>query len=489
MSDIRNILGLGGSVVGSSRADVLQQQGLTDEDITKALGIDSSFSSATPVIGESLDPVVQAIVLTEDFLPLWKRLYGYDAKAHIEEFALLTSLGLAKFSNRAEADLGAEDSSTYARETETIRYYGQVGRVTRTAQRASQAKFGDLKARELFLRLRQQLLHIERDIVWSNSTLNTTSIRGLLQRCPAANITNQSNTGTAGTRTTYTGGGTLTIGNTRSKMDLGLPYGRVHSALICSPQEKITLSGEETGRIRWFKEGNKSRIAAGMTVDQIANPFSAADTDVVWNVHMTQERGELSAVPRNPATAALFHASAPAVLATAPTGAAAAGGNLPNDTYYYGVAACNNVDEGPIVLQTTGYVADNTNGTITLTITNPAATPFADINSYRVYRSTTSGASYATFRLVAEIAKAGVAAGTFTWSDTGALVPGSRRALLVDETATSLPKLLAPSARDLADIDNTHRFSVDGELALQLYDQGLTLHQWSNIGGSVADPA
>jgi len=489
-NSFRNLLGLGGTVVADSREELLRLQGATDEDVAKALGIDAAFSSAVPVIGESLDPVIQAIVLDENFLPLWKRFFGYDAKSHIEEFALLTSNGKAKFSYRAEADLGAEDSSAYSRETETEKYYGQLGRVTRTAQRASNAKFADLKAREAFLRIRALLLHIEKDLIWGNSTLNDKSLRGLLERCPAANITSLATTGTAGARVTNTGGGSLTVDTARGQMNAGLQYGRVHSALVCAPEEKISLSGEETGRVRWYKEGGKSRIAAGMTVDQIANPFSNADCDLVWNIHMTQERGELSNVPRDPATASLFHASAPIVLPTASAGVAIAGGALPNDDYYYGVAAVGDVDEGPILMDATGYTADNTNGTIQLTLTNPTVpADFAAVRSYRIYRSTTNGTDYTKMRLVGEVAISGVAGGTFTWDDDGAFIPGSRRALLVDETATSLPQLLAPSMRDLADIDNTHRFSVDAEVALMLYDQGLSMHQWSNIGGSVTDPA
>lgn len=465
---------------------------ISQEDVLKSLALTggTGTTDAGPMVGESLAELVLMLTLSQqNNLPKYRRFYAYKAFAHIEQYNAVNSLGKAKFSRRAEADLGPQDSTSYTRYTDEMVYMGQTGAVTDAAQEASRPKFGDLKAREVVNRTTKLLLDIERGIWWDNQTLNPLAMNGLMARflTDAVHYKDMAVTGTAGSRTTYTAGGALTISTVRNQMDAGINFGGIPTALYLSPKEKITLSEEEDSRVRWYKEKGVSRVAAGLIVDSIENPFGQP-TDLVWDVFLN-EQGELSPTPRDPSDATLFHADAPAILGTAPTGAAAAGSSLPNDVYYYGVSCVGDVDEGPIKLQASGYTADNTNGKVNITVTHPAH--LASVRSYRLYRSTTSGASYATMRLVSEtaVASSAVVGGTQVIADDGLIIPGSRRSVLMDETVTALPELISPYMYDLAKIDPTHRFHVEAAVQMSLRDAGKRQFLWKNIGGSVADPA
>lgn len=478
----------GGSSFGLSQdqAAMGQLYDLNDADIMKALATSGSVGTdASAMVGESLDPVVHEIVLNSDnFAPMLRRFYAYDAKSHIEEYNQITSRGLAENSWRKEGLLGAVDASTWARNTVNVRFMGQVGAVTRTAQSAAKAKFGDLKALEAYSRLNSVLLNGEKNIFWADSTIQPLAFQGILQQAPTDSTRkiNKATTGNAGSRTTYTAGGTLLMTDSRNAAETPLQYGLQHTALYCAPSEKVGISEAQDTNMRWYKEKQQSKIAPGMIVDTIDNDFGPIE--IMWSIFLKNELGRMSATAANPAGS--FHANAPLILDTAPTGAAAAGGNLPNDDYYYGVAQFNEVSEGPIKLQSTGYTADNTNGTINVTVTHNSST--TNVSGYRLYRSTTSGSDYSKMRLVKEVAL-NTAASTQVIADDGSFIPGSRRAVQLCEKAISLGQLLAPTMRDLADIDNTHRFSIDWELGVLLYDGANAVTSWYNIGGSVADPS
>ena len=110
-----------------------------------------------------------------------------------------------------------------------------------------------------------------------------------------------------------------------------------------------------------------------MIVDQVVTDFGRRAIDLVWSLFLDFNRGKLYDVPLDPSNSDLFHPSVPDQLAAASfAGAASAGGYLPNDTYYYGIAPVGDIGEGAIRLLSTGYTADNTNGTVDLTISLPA---------------------------------------------------------------------------------------------------------------------
>ncbi|MEA3226937.1 MAG: hypothetical protein U9Q07_13380, partial [Planctomycetota bacterium] len=60
-------------------------------------------------------------------------------------------------------------------------------------------------------------------------------------------------------------------------------------------------------------------------------------------------------------------------------------------------------------------------------------------------------------------------------------------ALLCNERQTANGLLEPPNMRDLADIDNTHRFTISGMAVLMMYNEEAIM-RWHNVGGSVADP-
>ena len=147
------------------------------------------------------------------------------------------------------------------------------------------------------------------------------------------------------------------------------------------------------------------------------------------------------------------------------------------------MSAVNQVGEGPIKPVAAGVTTTNTNGKVQVTIPYPTG---EDIDSFRVYRSTTSTA-FGNLRLVDEVASDGTGSQVFT--DDGTSMPGSRRCMLVDETKIGLGNLLAPTIRDLADITNAHQISIDSELVLSTYDGMRNQVLVKGIGGSAADPS
>lgn len=480
----------GDSKFGASpeEAIVADLYGMSEDDITKALATSGSIGTdGSSLIGESLDPVVKVITLSaENFTPMLRRYYTFQAKAITEQFTRILSLGTSGGSWRPEGSLGVEDSILLERKTQNVKFLGQTGIVTREMMNASKAKFGDVKALQAVGRLNKLLLDFERDAIWGNSTINALSFQGILQQMNSGSTynINKVTTGLAGARTTYTAGGSIGSADIRSNAEAFLTTGGVPSVVYAAPADKYSISAEQDNAVRWYKEDQRSSQAYGMVVDQIHTDFGWVD--VVWDFFLKYYRGQLSPTPEDPTDTTKFHSQAPAIPGTAPTGAAAAAGYLPVDTYYYGVSFVNENGEGPIKLQSTGYTTDNTNGKVNVTVTLPASV--ADIRSIRLYRSTTNGTDYLKMRLVKEDALTGSGGGTQVVVDDGSLIPGSRTALMMNENMSAMGLLEPPNIRDLADIDNTHRFTISAMAVLMLYNE-YNVMRWYNIGGSVTDPA
>lgn len=497
-----NLIGLGRSSV-SELKDLLLIYGLTTEDMRKALTIDANIGNqATPLVGESLDPVVHFITLnSNNFAPTLRRWRTYEARAHLERFALTSSLGKSRWggSAHAESKLGTPDSSVFEQVSEQQREFGQVGIVSTLAQLASMPKFGDLKKREAYNRLTKLLLDGERSIWFGDPSLEPYMFRGIFYQM--AQISNNPNiidlktTGLAGSRETYVAGGSLDTNDVRLRMKDGLQYGGIHNAFFCSPDEKIALSNDENSRQRWQKSvganlaKGESRVEAGITVDQLDNPLGDP-CDVVWSSWF-QNGGRISArLMSAPNVPSNFHEEAPQQ-PTAVALAAAADGKLPATSFYYAVALINEKAEGPAKIQTAAVATTNSNGKVNLTVTHPSGVEKA--HSYGIYRSTVAPSSandHTPFYFLKEVAVApgAVAGGTQVLVDDGTVIPGSRVACLVDESAMSLPELLSPTMRDLADVDNSHRFSIDWIFSPLAHDKCLREVQWKNIGGTAANP-
>ena len=477
--------------------------GLTEEDITKALTLGDGAGAAAPLVGESLDPVVHFLTLNgQAYTATQRRLKTYQAKSWLEQFNVTTSLGKGRFGGSAtsEGNLGTFDNSGFERVTEQQRNFGQVGVITRTAQRASGYKFGDLKKREAFNRLTKLVLDGEVNIWWGDPTKNPLMYRGLIYQIKAIsnnqNVVNKATKGTTGTnRETYVGGGALDVDNVQAYMEAPLEHGGIHTALYVAPAEKIQISSAEAVKQRWnnLSKGD-SRLEVGVTVDQIANPLGAA-CDVAWSLFF-KNGGRITPYAKDPANSALFHAEAPARMAAPGSGTTAmsvsAGGKLPVDVFYYAVAAITEKAEGKLGISLSGVTVTDDDGIANIPVVHGA--DVSKVYSYALYRSTTlptSADDFAKFRFVKEVAVASgaVAGAEQVLTDDGTIIPGSRIACLADESALSLPELLKPSIRDLADIDNSHRFSIDWEYSPLAHDKALREVLWENIGGSVTDPS
>lgn len=483
--------------------DFAHLYGLTEEDITKALTLDSGNGSAAPMVGESLDPVVHFIVLNGNaYTPTWRRLKTYKAKSFLEQFNVVNSLGKGRFGGSAtsEGNLGTFDSSGFERVTEQQRNFGQVGVISRTAQRAADAKFGDLKATEAFNRLTKLTLDGEVNIWWGDPTKNPYMFRGLIYQIKSIsnnqNVVNKATTGTTGTnRETYIGGGVLDIDSIQAYMEAPLEHGGIHTALYCAPSDKIALSGTESAKQRWNNlMREQSRLEVGVTVDQITNPLGPP-VDVAWSIFF-KNGGRINPYGKDPANSALFHLEAPVRMAAPGSGATAqsvsAGGKLPVDEYYYAVAAINEKAEGKMGISVVAVTTTNDNGIANIPVVH--GSDVSTVHSYALYRSTTLPASaddFAKMRFVKEVAVASgaVPGGEQVLTDDGTIIPGSTIACLADESALSLPELLKPTIRDLADVDNSHRFSIDHEFSPLAHDKALREVLWENIGGSVTDPS
>lgn len=460
---------------------------LDADGIAKALAYDpDAGTNASSMVGESLDAVVKRMVVDPKIgTVLLQRNHAYKAKSLREEWNKLFSYGTAETSSRAEGQLGLADSSRYVRATMRLKSFGQVGRITMEVEAASAAKFMGLKVREANNRLAKLLIDIEKSALWGNEELNPLYMQGVFRQASTDAEFNRNlvATGIAGTRETYTGGGTLTSALVRGVSETPLINNGTYSALYCAPADKSAISSSEDTNIRYYHADVKSSITKGMKVDKLNTDFG--EIDILWSLYLRFEGGRERITPNNPADPNKFHSQVPAQLAVASFSvAAAAGGKLPVDEYFYGIAPVNEAGEAPIRLLASGATTTNDNGIVEITITHPADT--SKIKGYRVYRSTTNGSDYTKMRFLKEVA-IDTDAATQVIEDDGTVIPGARKAFLVAEESMSFAFLKSPHMRELARIDNTDRFTVDAVAGLNLYipEHAFVFH---NIGGSVADP-
>lgn len=495
LQDISSSLdGVGFGGFGSSRKQALTNAfslfGMSESDVIKSLATSGSVgANGSALIAESLDPMVKIITQNpKNFARILARMHTYKANAISEQFNRVTRLGLSDGGGwRAEGLLGIQDSPNYVRDQRMVRFLGYTGAVTTTLKRAAESKYGDIKKLQVSLLLQKMLLDLENNLLWGNTTLNPYAFQGLVQQAATDSylVTNKVVTGLAGSRETYVSGGTLTAQDIRAAARKAVRAGGVPTALHCSLRDLEALGAAEDGNIRYLVKDVDSRIAKGMRIAKIVTDVNDLGIEVIWNAFLTGERGKQILTPKDP-SGTEFHADVPAQLASGSfSGAAAAGGKIPVDTYYYGIAPVGDAGEGRIRLLSTGYTTDNTNGTIDLTITLPPDK--SKIRSWRIYRSTDNGTDYARMVFWKEVA-IDTSAATQVISDDGSLLPGSRRALLVNEEMLALGFLLPPEYMELPRIDHTDRFSIDAEAVVQNYapEHG---HHFYNIGGSAVTPA
>lgn len=457
--------------------------GLSDQEIFKALATEGSVgSNASVMIGQSLDPLVKSLLLDPNqFGVLLKRLEIYKAKAVSEQYNRLTKYGLAEYSSRREGALGPEDAEKYEQVSRSVRFFGRRFGVTTTLQYAAAPKFGDQKARTTMIQTNKFLLDLNRDILWGHSTLQPLQWQGLFQQMAALGSryeTDLAVLGSAAGRVTKVSGGALTLDTVRSKAVNALRTNGHPTALYCSPAEQLAFGIAQNQNQHYYAQDLNSPIAPGLRVSGIRTDFGKV-IEVVWDYFLTHERGKMSLYPEDPSVAANFHEEAgPRLASGAFSLGVAADGELPVGTYYYGIACVSDVAEGPIRLLSTGQATTNANGKVEITVTHPSDT--AKINAYRVYRSKVNGTDYEQMVFLKEV-EIDTANPTQVIVDDGSLIPGARRALTIDETASAIGFLEYPTIRDLPMNDEVHRSAINAQGVCQLYipERG---HAFKNAG-------
>ena len=275
MSDILSTLGLPSK---SGDGAFLQQQlygGWDFKEVQKALSTSSSAGeNGSALIGESLDAEIKMIVQDPaNFCPKQLRYFVYDALSVNEEYVRTTRLGRSEGMNRQENDLGVSDSPDFTRIIDNAKFYGVVGAVSRTQQRVGSLKFGDNKAMVADALLKHQMRVRERDLFWANSTLNGLQFDGMIKRAEdygenVKDLISEGTTGTAGSRTTYVSGPSLTISRLRDYTAIPLRWGGFHTAIHISPEDKISIENDQDAKERYILSGQASSTAAGQVVDQ-----------------------------------------------------------------------------------------------------------------------------------------------------------------------------------------------------------------------------
>lgn len=490
--DVMTELATGGAFnsFGSSRRQLIESSlyGMDLMEVSKALATSSSFGTdGSALNGYDLDALIRYATLQRNAnTPKVRRWHTFEAKALTTEWNRLSRRGNAEGNFRNQGALGVSDSSTLARVTSNQKFLGRVGAVTRELQAAAGGSFGDAKAFELREQLTQFLLNLERDIWHSDSSLNDLAWNGILaQMSTGSEFVTDLAINTSGK---ITAGGSLSLATVRGVLHTPIRYAGTFSSLYCAPQERTAFGSDSDSLTHFYRQDQMSNLGRGIKVDQIASEFNDAGIDIIWDLTLAGIRGKYLHIPENPADSTKFHSEAPNQLSAALSLGVTSGGYLPDDTYYYGVAPVNEVGEGPIKLFATGQATATTNNTVQITVTH--GSDVSNVKSYRLYRSTTSGADYSKMRLVKEVAvaSAAVAGGTQVLEDDGSVVPGSRQAILLDETSCAMGALENPVVEDLPRIDGTHRFAIDAINDCILYVPQHA-HRFDNIGGSVTDPA
>lgn len=485
---LTQIMGLANNAAAFSQNDLLEQMfGEGVASLSKALPLTTNGVggvSGASLIGEDLSNVLKWIVQKPgDFAPFMKRWWFFQALSLLAEETIVSRLSRGSNSTRTETGLGPTDAPVIERIQTPVKFRGKTFSVSHAMQLIGSRIYGDVKALVSYSLLMAMIMEGERDFLWGDTALDPLNIDGLFKQnlTDADHLVDLSTKSVSGTRPIITGGGALNLEHIINKMPVALGAGGIHTAMALSPFEKVSLGINENTKERWIGE---SAVVPGLSVEQITQHFGDKPLDLVWHKALMYERGRENLIPIDPADPYL-HPSRAKKDHSAPVVTPQAGGYMKDDTYYYGIAAVNNLGgEGEIVMQSAGVIIDPTNGQAEL-VWNHGTDP--TVKSYRIFRSTINGTDRNKMVFLTEVPKSG--ATSQTWVDEGILVPGSRKAVMMNEAFVSVPQLEAPKTVDMARNDFSDVQALNWSLGLRLSDKGRSQVQFSNIGGSVANAA
>ena len=408
-------------------------------DLMKALdtgGYSTTSGTGGPLIGQSLENTVHIVTFDiQRHIPLFKKIVKQPAFATIEEYNRLTSYGEggAFFS---DGGLPNEDDAVYERVVEKVKFMGCQGEVTGPMMLAGRAKFGDILAMQVYNRTAFLLRKIEEALFMSNDDNNSLAFRGIFQQI----IADASSQNVIDMK-----GAPLELGNLEDASTIIADNYGFSDLFIGGVQVKADLSKLLYPSTRFNSPGQAA--AAGIPINEYASANGTIDLmSDVWlrpgSVPLTIANKGSVAAPGAP---------------TCTTGSLS-GSILPVGVYYYKVSSVNAAGESlPVAGNAAVTITVGTGQTGNIVITNVSGAL-----SYKIYRGTTT-----TNMTYLDEIKTGTS--TTTYVDDGSEVPGTSKAVMMDQSQLALKQLLPIRKVDLSRVADSTRWMQIAYLTLVLY--------------------
>jgi hypothetical protein len=371
--------------------------------LTAGSGTDmAALTGGRALTVQSLEQTLMVTTLSAEDIVLFKRLKKFPVYAVVDEWTEKSERGERGRSFAGETDDGNETSSTYARKVGQVKFLSTLRKVSYA--KSLEKSIVDVIAEEQV----DGTLVILRDAEWA------------LFEGEAAVVTEQFDglkaiVGANADHVIDAQGAPLTqemIAHAAEiiRRSFGVP---TDLFLSTKAQTDLDMTLEPAYRVP-LPDIPGGGVQLGSPVAGIRTSFGNVKTDPDLFVEEGgAPEGALTTDPTTPASV---------------TAAASGSGNtLPAGDYYYRVSAVSRKGESTTVVLS-GAVTVAAGEKVTLTITRGSAT---DTTGFYIYRSPKNGANTASgMRLVGKVAYSGAA--TTTWDDTGAWIPGTSCAYVLN---------------------------------------------------------
>ncbi|KAA0888758.1 SU10 major capsid protein [Oryzomonas rubra] len=384
------------------------------EDLRKALYSTqsgaASGSSAGPLMLENLDSVMTEVLYTEKHFKVYNYLPKVPSAQAYYQYNKHTGYGSNRAGGAGFAEGGAPQgrNSTFSRNGVYTKYLGVQGGVTHQMLVAGQngGVFEDPNVRENRDRTLELLEKIERELVFGQAAIQDgngveVNFDGLLTSLMAQKSSNVIDMQ----------GKPLGFSNLDESALSLVTTGKQPSVdgYIC-----LSSAHVKSGLNKQFAAANMVRMNKDTATGQVYTPGTAIDKyDTEFGTMQLDHSILLQEVDGGvPATVALANSPAIPAITTQPAATADAASTLFAGTYYYSVAAFNDVGESLPVVCTA--VAPTAGQRVTIVITRTTGA-----TGYRIYRGLAADGSDAKW--IAKVAQ--TAAGNLTFVDQGAWKP------------------------------------------------------------------
>lgn len=462
--DYQGLSNMGGTFGGQMSAQDV-------DELNKALvaGSDINNPGAAPGEGfplrlESLDSTLfTTTYANKSDIRFWASLYKDSATNTVEEFDRLESYGSGNAVWMQEADLPAEDDSTYSRQYTKIKYMGTVRRVS-MVMGMLKSKFGDIMAREAVNGTMFLLRQLERTLFDGDEDMIPEQMDGLEKLCTTAwgntALEDGAVSGYESDNVIDLRGQPLTEDHIADMVerliaepnygrpsDLWLPTAPMKDlSKIMYPKERYDLPAPKNGM-------------AGISISGVTTPFGdirlQPDIFIPDSVKPTEAGVGKSAQRPNPPVIGAITTPVYGGSNTTYFGSSDAG------NYYYKIVACNRYGKSAPV--TSPVVAVASGDQVTIPITDGGNST----SYYEVYRTEVGATSAANARLLFKVAKSGASQNII---DLNRFLPNCSKGYMLTQTSEVLKiKQLAPFTKiPLATIDTSVRWAQVLFLGLQI---------------------